>query len=60
MLEKIKEMIPNVEVIPFEIPQLRNKNKKNHEFITFNDEIGMSSFELSFSPSSMNSAHVCV
>lgn len=41
VLEKIKEMIPNVEVITFEIPQLRNKNKKNHEFITFHEEIGM-------------------
>jgi len=28
VLQKIEEMIPNVSIISFEIPQLRNKNKK--------------------------------
>lgn len=39
VVQKIQEMIPNVEIVPFEIPQIRNKNKKNHEFITFHEEI---------------------
>lgn len=39
VVQKIQEMIPNVEILPFEIPQIRNKNKKDHEFITFHEEI---------------------
>lgn len=39
VVQKIQEMIPNVKIVPFEIPQIRNKNKKNHEFITFHEEI---------------------
>jgi len=39
ILEKLKSMVPGIEIQTFDLPQLRNKNKKDHEFITFHDEM---------------------
>jgi len=39
VVKKIREVIPGIEIIPFEIPQIRNKNKKDHEFVTFHAEV---------------------
>lgn len=38
-VKKIKETIPNVDIEAFEIPHIRNKNKKDHEFVTFHEDM---------------------
>lgn len=39
VIERVTAIVPHIPLVPFQIPQIRNRNKKNHAFITTHEEI---------------------